>query len=363
MSSLFNVYKKISKKYGAKSNFEYIPIISNQNKYISQIKSTKNIYQRNKDKYLDYFIQENNNMNITNKMKPRRYYTYLNKINNNPNYLSHNLNEDIKNQNNIRIRQMKIDSNLSRYNNYFLTGYLLKNKYISDITEDKKNSEKMEKVDNKINGMIKDLNIYQSMKSDLSNNLSTSATFRINKKIFNKHGIRLFHKNMSTKNIFPKKLSKDMYLYKKIFFYADKKKKIKSEHKLDNKLNIIYSEDENQYRQNLHKLNSIYKLLGKKKIYNIELSQSENKVKFLQEKVDFMKRIVDYAYPNMVLKKIKEHDKIILDKNVVAPPDIITSKINRKRCSKKSDDISKGLEKSFNVQKCVFSGFDLMKKN
>ncbi len=58
MSSLFNVYKKISKKYGAKSNFEYIPIISNQNKYISQIKSTKNIYQRNKDKDINYLKAE-----------------------------------------------------------------------------------------------------------------------------------------------------------------------------------------------------------------------------------------------------------------------------------------------------------------
>ena len=43
-----------------------------------------------------------------------------------------------------------------------------------------------------------------------------------------------------------------------------------------------------------------------------------------------MKRIVDYTYPDMVLTKIKEHDKTLFEKSVV-PVNIITSKINRKR--------------------------------
>ena len=222
--------------------------------------------------------------------------------------------------------------------------------------------------------MIKDLNIYQSLKSDLSNNLSTYSNNQrliLNKKnkftntliknVNNKFGIRLLHKNMSAKILsLPKKITKDIYLYKKIFYYSDKKK-IKSENFLDNKLNIIYSEDESQYQQKLKKLNSIYRKLGKKKIYNMELSQSENKVKSLQKKVDFMKKIVDYAYPDMVLAKIKEHDKAIFEKSVI-PPDIITSKINMKRFNKNNKDISKGLEQSFNIQKCVFKGLNLIKK-
>ena len=93
----------------------------------------------------------------------------------------------------------------------------------------------------------------------------------------------------------------------------------------------------------------------------MELSQSENKVKSLQKKVDFMKKIVDYAYPDMVLAKIKEHDKAIFEKSVI-PPDIITSKINMKRFNKNNKDISKGLEQSFNIQKCVFKRLNLIKK-
>ena len=95
----------------------------------------------------------------------------------------------------------------------------------------------------------------------------------------------------------------------------------------------------------------------------MKLSQSENKVKSLQKKVDFMKKVVDYAYPDMVLTKIKEHDKALFDKSV-SPPNIITSKINLKRYNKNNNDISKGLEKSLNIQKCVFKGFNniLIKK-
>lgn len=374
MSSLFNVYKKISKKLGSNKNtrynspFKFIPILSNKNKNLSQIKYEKNNFQRNKEKY---FIQENNNniLNFSEQIIPQRFLTHLSKTNTCTKFLSQISNEETKNTNNV-----KQESNIIKYNNYFLTSHSLKNKYISDITTNEKNKQKMEKTDDKIDDMIKDLNIYQTLKSGLTNNLSTYSNQKLilnkKKKITNtfiknannKLGIRLLHKNMSA-NILShqkKKISRDIYLYKKIFYYSDKKK-IKSENKLDNKLNIIYSEDENQYQQKIKKLNLIYRKLGKKEIYNMELSQSENKVKSLQKKVDFMKKIVDYAYPDMVLAKIKEHDKIIFEKNVM-PPDIITSKINLKKFSKNNYDMSKDLEKSLNIQKCVFKGLNLIKK-
>ena len=49
--------------------------------------------------------------------------------------------------------------------------------------------------------------------------------------------------------------------------------------RLDNKLNIIYSENENQYKQNIIKLNDLYKKFGKNKYYNLEQSQSERNLK------------------------------------------------------------------------------------
>ena len=98
-----------------------------------------------------------------------------------------------------------------------------------------------------------------------------------------------------------------------------------------------------------------------KKTYNIDSSQSENKVKNLQKRVDFMKRIVDYTYPNMVLTKIKEQDRTIYVKSG-GRVNIITSKINRKIHLKNNDTISQGLVKSLNVRKCIFKGFEKMKR-
>ena len=216
----------------------------------------------------------------------------------------------------------------------------------------------------------------------------------INQETSETNKTKLTNKKIGANLLLPsQKLSKDMYLYKKIFYYCDKKKKIKTEKILDNKLNIIYSENENQYQKNLNKLNQIYKTLGKKKkildnklniiysenehqyqknlnklnqiyktlgkkkIYNIEPSQSENKVKNLQKRVEFMKRVVDYTYPDMVLTKIKEQDKTIFEKSVV-PVNIITSKVKRKKDRMFNNRISQGLVKSINIQKCIFKGLN-----
>ena len=209
MSSLFNVYKKISKKYSTNYNtrynspFQYIPILSNKNKNISQIKN------------------DNNNILNFSEQNPQRFFTHLSKSNTCSKFLSQISNEETKNTNNI-----KHETNLTRYNNYFITSHLLKNKYISDITNDKSNKKKMEKTDHKINDMIKDLNIYQSLKSDLSNNLSTYSNNQrliLNKKnkftntliknMNNKFGIRLLHKNMSEKILSRPKKNNKRYLF------------------------------------------------------------------------------------------------------------------------------------------------------
>ena len=115
----------------------------------------------------------------------------------------------------------------------------------------------------------------------------------------------------------------------------------------------LYSENENQYRKNFEKLNEIYRRLGKKKIYNIQLSHSQNKIKGIQERVNFMKKVVDYTYPDMVLAKIKEQDKTIYEKAGVTL-NIITAKVNRNKNQMLESVFTKGLSKSFKIKKFVF---------
>ena len=368
MASLYNVYKKIAKKYNSISNLNSLSKQRHKNNsqtIISSFRKSKD-YRRNQYKNLNCFYREN--MNDNEQMKQKSYFTFYNKSNSESKFHSINQGDDSK-TNSLKIRYPKVNSRIKRYNDYYIASNLLKNKYISDLVDDKQSQQIMEKTDDKIDDMIKYLNIYQNIKLEKIKKLPKSMTQRIildskpttnttnDKNIKEKDKIRLITKKCSANLLSPsKQISKDMYLYKKIFYYSDKKKTIRTEKELDNKLNIIYSENEDQYIKNINKLNEIYKLLGKKKIYNIELSQSENKVKNLQKKVEFMKRIVDYTYPNMVLtkiKEIKEQDKTINVKSGVHLK-IITSKVNRKNYNKNNTKIGQGLIKSLNIQKCVF---------
>ena len=368
MASLYNVYKKIAKKYNSISNLNSLSKQRHKNNsqtIISSFRKSKD-YRRNQYKNLNCFYREN--MNDNEQMKQKSYFTFYNKSNSESKFHSINQGDDSK-TNSLKIKYPKVNSKIKRYNDYYIASNLLKNKYISDLVDDKQSQQIMEKTDDKIDDMIKYLNIYQNIKLEKIKKLPKSMTQRIildskpttnttnDKNIKEKDKIRLITKKCSANLLSPsKQISKDMYLYKKIFYYSDKKKTIRTEKELDNKLNIIYSENEDQYIKNINKLNEIYKLLGKKKIYNIELSQSENKVKNLQKKVEFMKRIVDYTYPNMVLtkiKEIKEQDKTINVKSGVHLK-IITSKVNRKNYNKNNTKIGQGLIKSLNIQKCVF---------
>ena len=368
MASLYNVYKKIAKKYNSISNLNSLSKQRHKNNsqtIISSFRKSKD-YRRNQYKNLNCFYREN--MNDNEQMKQKSYFTFYNKSNSESKFHSINQGDDSK-TNSLKIRYPKVNSKIKRYNDYYIASNLLKNKYISDLVDDKQSQQIMEKTDDKIDDMIKYLNIYQNIKLEKIKKLPKSMTQRIildnkpttnttnDKNIKEKDKIRLMTKKCSANLLSPsKQISKDMYLYKKIFYYSDKKKTIRTEKELDNKLNIIYSENEDQYIKNINKLNEIYRLLGKKKIYNIELSQSENKVKNLQKKVEFMKRIVDYTYPNMVLtkiKEIKEQDKTINVKSGVHLK-IITSKVNRKNYNKNNTKIGQGLIKSLNIQKCVF---------
>ena len=370
MVSLYKEYKKLSNKSGSYSNMNslsdtIIPVINGKSNRTTSSKKVS--YQRNRGNNLDFYNQEN--INFSEKIKLNPYYTILNRGNGESKLQSLNSCED--NKDNVpHIKNIKIKKNDKRYNNYYIASNLLKHKYITDLISNRKLKQPMRQTDEKINSMIRYLNIYKNLKTDKINKMSHSMTQRFNfdtsnykTKLINQetsetNKTKLTNKKIGANLLLPsQKLSKDMYLYKKIFYYCDKKKKIKTEKILDNKLNIIYSENEHQYQKNLNKLNQIYKTLGKKKIYNIEPSQSENKVKNLQKRVEFMKRVVDYTYPDMVLTKIKEQDKTIFEKSVV-PVNIITSKVKRKKDRMFNNRISQGLVKSINIQKCIFKGLN-----
>ena len=108
--------------------------------------------------------------------------------------------------------------------------------------------------------------------------------------------------------------ARDDFLFKRIFYDDKKKDKLKNKEIIDNKLNIIYAENQTQYYKNLVKFNSMLKQNGKKILHEVGPTITDIKLGKIKNKMNFMKKIVDYAYPNMVLARVRESEKVIRKK-------------------------------------------------
>ena len=106
-----------------------------------------------------------------------------------------------------------------------------------------------------------------------------------------------------------KKYEADMEYYKKVFKVKGLfKRKGKT---IDNKLNLVYAENEEQYNLKIEKQNEKRLLKGlppknldKNKILNAQINNAKDKIKY-------MKAISDWAFPGIVVAKIKLVDKKI----------------------------------------------------
>jgi hypothetical protein len=108
--------------------------------------------------------------------------------------------------------------------------------------------------------------------------------------------------------------ARDDFLFKRIFYDDKKKDLFKNNEIIDNKLNIIYAENQTQYYQNLTKFNNMLKQNGKKILHEVGPTVTDIKLSKIKNKMSFMKKIVDYAYPNMVLTRVRESEKVLRKK-------------------------------------------------
>ena len=102
---------------------------------------------------------------------------------------------------------------------------------------------------------------------------------------------------------------KDEFLYKKIFLYNNINQKKRPPNIIDNKLNIFYCENISQYNQKMNKINDMLVKKGKPMIHQGVERNSKGNMERIIKKIQFMKKIVDYVYPNMVLYKVKQENK------------------------------------------------------
>ena len=109
------------------------------------------------------------------------------------------------------------------------------------------------------------------------------------------------------------KYEADMEYYKKVFKVKGLfKRKGKT---IDNKLNLIYAENEEQYNLKIEKENEKRLLKGLPPKNLDKTKQLKTQINNAKEKIKYMKAISDWAFPGIVVAKIKLVDKQIEESN------------------------------------------------
>ena len=142
------------------------------------------------------------------------------------------------------------------------------------------------------------------------------------------------------------------YIYKNIFpnsqLFKQKTKLI------DNKLNIIYSQNELQYKRLLEKRKKIKKMGN---IFKLEKDSEKIKAQVddIKTKIKFMKNIMDYSYPSFMLTKIKTWEKKIASENKSNKDEILTPIEEQKKLMKRKNIIrSNYLKQNVNISPLKF---------
>ena len=232
--------------------------------------------------------------------------------------------------------------NLKRiFSAYYIKGDLsLGQKYISDFLikseKKKKKSSKISDIDKKISKLGKKLNLYFLGKNNsFQINRSFSSFPQTKRAIIKKVDEYELNKiknieNENSKNDSLEKIAlpdylknefnikgtnilspfcikaRDSYILKKFSKYFDARNSLKSDNKyINNKLNIIYAENEDAYNMKLTLLNKKLNEQGKIDKYQIGFSPSERLLRDMEKKVSLMKKVVEYAYPNTTLMRMR----------------------------------------------------------
>ena len=211
------------------------------------------------------------------------------------------------------------NKNKRNYSAYYIHSNLsFKKNYISDLLLFK-NEENLQNKTQKISDIEKKISL-------LEKKLNLKSAIMPHKNINIKEKEKEEEKNSKEKNL-PDYLkeefkikgtnilspfcmkSRDKFIMEKFRKFLNKTNTLKTDKKylIDNKLNIIYAENEEMYRNKLKKINRDLVLQGKRERYKYILSPSEKQLREMEKEVTFMKDIVDVAFPNAAMIKLRDN--------------------------------------------------------
>lgn len=153
------------------------------------------------------------------------------------------------------------------------------------------------------------LNILKSLEKDIPN-IHNTATIDENKETLP----TLYDLKSNTSNYYKyNPLKTDDFYYKRVFKMKPLFKKRRPI--VDNKLNMRYAENEEQYKNIIEKEQKVLLAEGKR-VKNKNISEHINmKMDDIKKRIRFMKGIIDFSYPGFVLTKIRAIDKQLKREN------------------------------------------------
>ena len=293
----------------------------------------KNLLEKNK--YVTDFMKNNLSQSTDKKMMEKKDWE---SVEENKDKKELEGDEEISNMENkdIRIEQLAKDLNIFQSDYHFKNINIRKNNSYSNLLNNLNISEE----NSFINGINKANNLKENISpnSRLSTRTPSSRIYsgkvinnfnnvNINKFNFDKNkihdilnkrkpGIELpqeyefYIEGTNILSPFCEK-ARDLFLYRKIFFYFGHKKIPKVMNRfLNNKLNLCYAENENQFNERIARENIIKKRTGKGKVLRVGKTDTEKRSESINHRVGFIKKVFDYAYPDILIYRIKHHSKM-----------------------------------------------------
>ena len=212
------------------------------------------------------------------------------------------------------------------YSAYYMKGDLsLKKLYISDLLlknnkATRNKTQKLSDIEKKLNNLEKTLNISNIYSK------SKSKSFYLNnpsKKIFNmkkgKEGrnklipdfLKDEYKIKGTNVLSPFcKKWRDKYMMEKFNKFLNKEETMENNKKslIDNKLNIIYAENQKMYLRKLKMINKRLVAQGKKERFKFFFAPSEKQLKDMERTVGFIKNVFYFAIPSSSVVKYSNNN-------------------------------------------------------
>ena len=168
----------------------------------------------------------------------------------------------------------------------------------------------------------------------------------------NKETLPTFREYMGNEySPYKKPMDNDDFYYKNVFKMKPLFKTIKPI--VDNKLNMKYAENEEQYNKIVERERILLLSQGKKAKNKQSSKKSDIKMDKIKKRIKFMKGVMDFIYPGFVLTKIRTIDKQLKRENelhnklheYISP--VVQRNINK---NKRNNELKKYLYESIKIK-------------